>query len=92
MQRIGQEITEHRQKTNADIHNDMFLTLTSQEEYVNPFTNEIETGSNQWRYRWVNAGGEVIYTDDESYDPRTDIRLNRSDYKRTPVRERFPKK
>jgi len=92
MQRIGEEITEHRQKTNGEIHNDMFLTLTNQEEFANPFTNEIETGSNQWKYRWVNAGGEVIYTNDASYDPRTDIRLNRSDYRKTPVRERFPDK
>jgi hypothetical protein len=34
----------------------MFLTLTEQEEYVNPYTNEVEVGSNQWKYRWVNEG------------------------------------
>lgn len=33
-----------------------------------------------------------INSNDASYDPRTDIRLNRSDYQRTPMRERFPKK
>jgi len=90
MQRIGREITEHRQKTNAEIHNDMFLTLTDQEEYVNPYTNQIEVGSNQWRHRWINESGDVIYTDDESYNPNVDINLNRSDFKRTPVRKRFP--
>lgn len=90
MQRIERQITEHRQKTNAEIHNDMFLTLTDQEEYVNPYTNEVEVGSNQWQYRWVNESGEVIYTNDENYDPRTDVHLNRNDYKRTPVRKRFP--
>jgi hypothetical protein len=90
VQRIEQEIVEHRQKTNAEIHNDMFLTLTDQEEYVNPYTNEVEVGSNQWKHRWVNESGEVLYTDREDYDPNTDIDLNRSDYKRTPVRKRFP--
>lgn len=90
IERIGREITEHRQRVNAEIHNDMFLTLMQQEEYVNPFTREIETGSNQWRRRWINPDGQVIYTNDEDYDPNVDLRLNRSDYRRTPVRPRFP--
>jgi hypothetical protein len=90
MQRIEKAIGEHRQKTNSEIHNDMFLTLTDQEEYVNPFTKEVEYGSNQWQYRWTNPNGDVIYTDSEDYDPRTDVHLNRTDYKRTPIRKRFP--
>jgi len=36
------------------------------------------------------GSGEVIYTDREDYDPNTDVNLNRSDWKRTPVRPRFP--
>ncbi len=88
VQQIGQAMVEHRQKTNAEIHNDMFLTLTDQEEYVNPFTNQIETGSNQWDYRWVNEAAEVIYTNDEYYDPRLDVNVNRVDFERTPVRKR----
>ena len=47
-------------------------------------------GSNQWKHRWVNESGDVIYTDREDYDPNTDVHLNRSDYKRTPIRPRFP--
>ncbi len=90
IQSIGREIAEHRQKTNAEIHNDIFLTLTDQEEYVNPYTNQVETGSNQWKFRWINPSGEVIYTDSESYNPNTDIHLNVADYKRTPIRKRFP--
>ena len=68
----------------------MFLTLTDQEEYVNPFTSKVEPGSNQWRHRWMNESGDVIYTNDETYDPRTDVNLNRTDFKRTPIRKRFP--
>ncbi len=90
IQRIEQEIVDHRSKTNAEIQNDMFLTLTEQEEYVNPYTREIETGTNQWRHRWVNESGDVIYSDNESYDPNVDVNLNRSDFKRTPIRPRFP--
>ena len=85
------EMTSHRQKTNAEIHNDMFLTLTEQEEYINPYINEIELGTNQWQYRWINESGDVIYTDDKDYDPYTDIKLNRSDFKRSNIRKRFPK-
>jgi hypothetical protein len=90
MQRIGREITEHRRLTNAEIHNDMFLTLTDQEEYVNPYTKQIEVGSNQWKHRWINESGDVIYTDEEDYNPNVDVNLSRSDFKRTPVRKRFP--
>lgn len=88
IQRIDREITAHRQKTNAEINNDMFLNLTGQEEYVNPFTKEIETGSNQWQYRWINESGDVIYTNDESYDPRTDVNLKRNDFKKSHIRKR----
>ncbi|MBD3168934.1 MAG: hypothetical protein GF307_05585 [candidate division Zixibacteria bacterium] len=90
IQRIGREIASHRSKTMAEINNDMFLTLTEQEEYVNPYTNEIEIGSNQWDYRWVNESGDVIYSNKEDYNPNHDINLNRSDFKKTKIRKRFP--
>jgi len=90
IQKIEREIVEHRQKTISEIHNDMFLTLTDQEEYVNPYTNKIETGSNQWNIRWENESGDVIYTNDANYRPNHDVRLNRSDYKRSVIRKRFP--
>ena len=90
VQRIEQEIVAHQQRTNAEIHNDMFLTLTDQEEYVNPYTKEIDMGSNQWQHRWINESGDVLYTDNPSYNPNHDVHLKRSDYKKTPVRKRFP--
>ena len=46
LQELDRQITEHKQKTTAEIHNDMFLTLTDQEEYINPYTNEVDVGSN----------------------------------------------
>lgn len=90
LQRIEQEIVTHKQRTNAEIHNDMFLTLTGQEEYVNPFTKQTERDTNQWRYRWVNPAGEVVVTNRDEYDPNHDTATNRSDFQRTPVRKRFP--
>jgi len=90
IERIGREITSHRQRTNAEIHNDMYLTLTEQEEYVNPYTNEIEVGTDQYKHRWINESGDVIYTENEDYDPNVDINLNRSDFKKSQIRRRFP--
>jgi len=70
----------------AEIHNDTFLTLTDQEEYINPYTNEVDVGSNQWKHRWVTEGGDVFYTDDENSDPNRVSTLNRTDWKETKVR------
>jgi len=90
VQRIEKEIVGHRQKSISEIHNDMFLMLTDQEEYINPHTKKVEMGSNQWNTRWENENGDVIYTSDENYRPNQDIHLNRSDYKRSVIRKRFP--
>lgn len=90
IQRIGRDIVKHRQETNAEIHNDMFLNLTDQEEFINPYTKQVEIGSNQWKHRWVNESGDTIYTDVKSYNPNIDANLKRSDFKKTPIRKRFP--
>jgi hypothetical protein len=81
LQQMDAEITQNQAQTNAQINNDMFLNLTGQEEYVNPYTKKIETGSNQWNYRWVNKDNEIIYTDDINYNPNQDLTLDRDDYK-----------
>ena len=88
IQELDRQIVEHRQRTNAEINNDMFLTLTGQEDYINPHTGRVEQGSNQWKYRWVSPSGEELYTDDENYNPSMDLELQRSDFKRSRVRPR----
>lgn len=90
VQQVAQEITEHRDRTQAEIRNDMYLSMTSQEEYVNPYTNKVDVGSNEWQHRWVSESGDEFYTDDQSFDPNTPGVLNKQDWKRTPVRPRFP--
>jgi len=85
--RLDREIVENRRRTNAEIQNQMHHNLMGTEEYVNPITREIEVGSNQWNYRWVNRNGEAIYTDDTNYDP---ARHGLDGFQRSPVRKRFP--
>ena len=80
---------EHQREANAEVRHSNWLFITGQEDYINPYTGEVEQGSNQYKYRWVNSGGDVIYSNDGSYDPGWDSSLpGRSDYKRTPARQR----
>lgn len=85
--RIEKEITRSRQQNNAAIQHEMYLTLTGQEEYVNPFTNEIETGTNQWNHRWSGNNNMVIYTDDPNFDPNRVPELSHFEYKRSSVKK-----
>lgn len=89
IQKIEREIVEHRRKTNWEINNDMFLTVMGQEEYRNPFTGDIEQDTNEWKNRWITPDGAIIYTDLEDYDPNYDPRVNRSDFEKCQIRERF---
>lgn len=71
--------------------NDNYLTLMDLEEYVNPYTNEPEVGSNQWHHRWVTEDGTEFYTDLGEDDPNVAGLLNRTDWRRTPIRPRGPR-
>ena len=86
--RISNEINQHRQQNNAEIQNDMFLNLTGQEAYVNPYTNEVETGTNQWNHRWLSNSDVVIYSDDPNFDPNRIQDLSHFEFKRSPVKIR----
>ena len=89
VQELGRQIAEHRRHTNAEIMNDAFLTLTEQEEYVNPFSGEIELGTDRLGpNRWETESGDVLYADEEGFDPNDDPVLNRSGWKRSRVRPR----
>lgn len=90
MQEMAQDMVEHRRQTHAEIRNDAYLMMTNQEEYVNPYTHQVEIGSNQWQYRWVTADGNEYYTDHEGDDPNQLDGLNQATWERTPVRPRFP--
>ncbi len=85
---IDKEITEHRALTNSEINNNMYLNLTGQEDYTNPFTGETERGTNEWNYRWVNEQGDVICSDNQNYDPNNDVSIKIQGFKKSPVRKR----
>jgi len=86
--RVDQEIWEHRANTNAEIRHEDYLFLSGQEEYVNPFTKQVEQDTNEYKYRWTNHSGDMIYSDDNRYDPNKIRELNNVEWKMTPVRER----
>lgn len=83
---IDKEITEHRALTNSEINNNMYLNLTGQEDYTNPFTGKTERGTNEWNYRWENAQGDVIYSDNQNYDPNKDVNIKIQGYKKSHIK------
>lgn len=85
--RIDKEITDHRAQTNAEINNSMYLNLTGQEDFVNPFSGEIERGTNEWNYRWQNERGDIIYSDHQNYNPNEDPNLKIQGFKRSEVKK-----
>ncbi|MBN1424296.1 hypothetical protein JXA88_07050 [Candidatus Fermentibacteria bacterium] len=88
LNRIDQEIWEHRAQTHAEIRHEDYLFLSGQEEYVNPFTKEVEQDTNAYTCRWTNGSGDMIYSDDDRYDPNKVRELNHVEWKLTPVRPR----
>jgi hypothetical protein len=83
------QMVEHQRETNAEARHSSWLFLTGQDDYINPHTGEVEQGSNQYKYRWTNSTGDVIYSDNKDYDPSRDSTLRtRSDYELTPLRPR----
>ncbi len=88
IERIDREITEHRSRTNSEINNELYLNLTGQEDYTNPFTGETERGTNEWNYRWENDQGDVIYTDNQNYHPNDDVDIAVKGFKRSEIRKR----
>jgi hypothetical protein len=88
LQTIDQEIFANRSKTNAAIQQENYLLLTSQEEYVNPFTQEIERDTSDYKYRWTTEQGDMIYTDRQDFNPNAQQEINQQAWKLTPARPR----
>ncbi len=88
LRRMDAEIVKNKQTVNAEINKQMYLNLTGQEEYVNPFTRKVETGSNEWTRRWQNSSGDIIYTDNTTYNPNADPTLQRQGFKLSKPRGR----
>jgi hypothetical protein len=87
LQEMDNAINENRRNTYSEINKDMFLTLTGKNEYTNPFTGKIETDTDNWKDRWVNSAGDIIYSNDAEYDPNVDPELKISGFKRSSPRK-----
>lgn len=88
IQSIDQQIYENRVKTNANIQHENYLLLTSQDEYINPFSGKVERDTNEYKRRWTTEQGDMIYTDQDEFNPNAVKELNHQTWKLTPVRPR----
>ncbi|HID98239.1 MAG TPA: hypothetical protein EYP57_08650 [Thermodesulfobacteriaceae bacterium] len=84
--RIEAEIYENRHKTNEEIMHENYLALTDQEDFINPYTNEVEQDTSEFRYRWIGLDGDIIYTNNPDYDPN--ISTHRTDFRVSTIRPR----
>jgi hypothetical protein len=64
------------------------LFLTGQDEYVNPYTKEVERDTDEYKYRWTNFSGDKIYSNERDFDPNRIREISNVEWKLTPVRER----
>ncbi|HOW68173.1 MAG TPA: hypothetical protein P5186_28575 [Candidatus Paceibacterota bacterium] len=86
--KVSAQIVENRRRTHAEIQHENWLFLTGQEEYKNPFTGAIERGTSEYRYRWQNNQGEMIYTDENAFDPNRIEEFNTKEWKRSEIWDR----
>lgn len=86
--KVSQEIYENRARTNAKINYENYLLISGQDEYVNPYTQEVERDTSSYKRRWVNANGDYLYTDEDAFNPNQERALNQVEWKLTPVRPR----
>ena len=52
------------------------------------YTGEIERGTSAYRYRWQNNQGDVLYVDENGYDPNRYEEYNSREWKRSEVWDR----
>lgn len=86
--KLDREIYENREKTRCHIQNENYLLITGQEEYVNPYSKEVEVDTAYYKKRWTTSDGRYLCTDDELLDPNKVDGLNKVEWKATQVRPR----
>lgn len=87
LQEIDNSINESRRSTYSEINKNMYLTITGQNEFTNPFTGKKETDTDNWKNRWINSSGDIIFSDNASYDPNRDPDMKVSGFKLSTPRE-----
>ncbi len=86
--KVASEIVENRRRTHAEIRYENYLFISGQDEYVNPFTKKVELDTSAYRHRWMNNQGDILYTDENAYDPNQYEQRPNHEWKPTPVRPR----
>jgi hypothetical protein len=86
--RIQDEMRLNSERTRSQIHEENYLVLTDQEDYVNPFTQKVERDTSLYERRWLTESGDIIYTNDREYDPNQDMTVPRSEWRVGPVKQR----
>ena len=87
LQDLDNAINENRRNTYSEINKDMYYTLTEQNEYTNPFTGKKEIDTDNWKNRWINSLGDIIYSDDGNYNPNIDPDLKITGFKKSVPRK-----
>lgn len=88
IQSIDQQIADNRRQTNAAIRYEDYLLLSGQEDYVNPYTKEVERDTSEYKYRWTTEQGDMVYTNESGFNPNAQRDINQQEWKLTPVRPR----
>jgi hypothetical protein len=71
-QRQWQEVTNERWASDERRNFEFRENLGAVQTYTNPYDNHRSVElSTQYRFYWVNRRGEIVGSDDPSYDPRT---------------------
>jgi hypothetical protein len=86
--KVANEIVENRRRTHAEIRYENYLFLSGQDEYVNPYTKKVELDTSAYRHRWVNNHGDILYTDENAYNPNEKEQRPNYEWKQTPSRPR----
>ncbi|MCU0605380.1 MAG: hypothetical protein MUC33_22280 [Desulfobacterales bacterium] len=86
--KVSNEIVENRRRVNAEIRYEGYLFLSGQDEYVNPFTKKIELDTSAYRHRWMNNHGDILYTDENVYNPNEHEKRPNYEWKPSPSRPR----
>jgi hypothetical protein len=85
IQKIDREIVENRARVNEKIRYEGYLLLTGQDDYVNPYTQKVETDTSDFKYRWTTATGDYVYSNEPQFDPNQVREINNLEWKLTPV-------
>jgi hypothetical protein len=88
IQKIDREIVENRARVNSEQRYEGYLLLTGQEDYVNPYTQKVETDTSDFKYRWTTATGEYLYSNEQQFDPNRIREINNVEWQLTPARAR----